>query len=291
MRFLEEANGDEWESGLVGAVAGAAAGLVVGVLVSRVLWRNLPRTERIEATPPKAAPAPPRRLRPARLHRLAAEQEELDNLEDSVLHRFRSDPLLSERAIDIGAISPGIVEVTGSVATEAESDQATALASGVAGVRTVVNRLEVDMAARRGGLRRRSGSEDGMASFANPEGRVGSMGRRRQSTSTEPDQRDDAQALRWEALAKADREQFEDECYVGIDGVEVAAEQAAGFREDELDNQDPHGKHARVTLDAQPQHLNSDARVGEGLKPGVARSLRVNDAEYNQQGGDDGTER
>ena len=49
------------------------------------------------------------------------------------------------------------------------------------------------------------------------------------------------------------------------------------FSEDELDNQDPHGKHAPVTLDDNPQQFNSAARVGEGLKPGIHLRLEAAD--------------
>ena len=49
------------------------------------------------------------------------------------------------------------------------------------------------------------------------------------------------------------------------------------FDEDELDNQDPHGKHAAYTLDEPPQELNSAARVGEGMKPAERLALEQSD--------------
>jgi len=42
-------------------------------------------------------------------------------LEDRVLEAFRNDPVLSERAIDIGSISDGVIELAGWVEDEGES--------------------------------------------------------------------------------------------------------------------------------------------------------------------------
>lgn len=64
-------------------------------------------------------------------------------LEERVLEAFRNDPVLSERAVDIGAVGPGIIELTGFVQAEDESHHAVVLTRGVPGVATVVNRLEV----------------------------------------------------------------------------------------------------------------------------------------------------
>ena len=66
-----------------------------------------------------------------------------EELEERVLEAFRNDPILSERAIDIGAIDEGIVELTGWVNAEDESHTAVVIARGVPGVETVVNRLAV----------------------------------------------------------------------------------------------------------------------------------------------------
>jgi len=53
-----------------------------------------------------------------------------EELEERVLEAFRNDPTLSERAIDIGALEDGIIELTGSVNSEEESHQAVAVATG-----------------------------------------------------------------------------------------------------------------------------------------------------------------
>ncbi len=71
------------------------------------------------------------------------ENEEYAALEERVLEAFRNDPVLSERAVDIGAVSDGVIELTGWVNEEEEAEHAVTLARGVPGVDTVVNRLAV----------------------------------------------------------------------------------------------------------------------------------------------------
>src|SRR6266550_2782460 len=67
----------------------------------------------------------------------------VEDLEERVLEAFRNDPILSERAVDIGAVEDGIIELTGWVNSDEESHQAVVIARGVPGVETVVNRLAV----------------------------------------------------------------------------------------------------------------------------------------------------
>jgi hypothetical protein len=66
-----------------------------------------------------------------------------EELEERVLEAFRNDPILSERAIDIGALDEGIVELTGWVNAPDEAEQAVVVTRGVPGVDTVVNRLAI----------------------------------------------------------------------------------------------------------------------------------------------------
>src|SRR5687768_16433591 len=60
-----------------------------------------------------------------------------EELEERVLEAFRNDPILSERAVDIGAVEERIIELTGWVNSDEESHQAVAVARGVPGVETV----------------------------------------------------------------------------------------------------------------------------------------------------------
>jgi BON domain len=66
-----------------------------------------------------------------------------EELEERVLEAYKNDPTLSERAIDIGAVEDGIIELTGIVNSEDEAHQAVVVARGVPGVSTVVNRLAI----------------------------------------------------------------------------------------------------------------------------------------------------
>ena len=115
-----------------------------------------------------------------------------EELEERVLEAFRNDPILSERAIDIGAVEAGIIELTGWVNSEDESHQAVVIARGVPGVDTVVNRLAIrsdedlfDDAAHK--------YEEGDAQFTERhwEGQQVGTGRRRQGNSTEIDRHAD----------------------------------------------------------------------------------------------------
>ncbi len=116
----------------------------------------------------------------------------VEELEDRVLEAFRNDPTLSERAIDIGAVEDGIIELTGSVNAEDEAHQAVVVARGVPGVDTVVNRLVIrtdeelfDTAAHH--------YEDGDPPFTERhwDGQAVGTGRRRQGNSDEIDRHAD----------------------------------------------------------------------------------------------------
>jgi hypothetical protein len=117
-------------------------------------------------------------------------EDEDEALEERVLEAFRNDPVLSERAIDIGAIGDGIIELTGWVHQSDEATHAVTLTRGVPGVETVVNRLEVRSMLTEG--------EDDMEDDTNApspggrwEGQQVGTGRRRQGNSGEPDRHAD----------------------------------------------------------------------------------------------------
>jgi hypothetical protein len=120
-------------------------------------------------------------------------------LEDGVIDALRQDKVLRARGIDVAGIAPGIVELTGSVDNEAEAHHAVEVVQGVAGVRTVVNRLDLTefehrlRPSPRGG---RTQEADGARWYGMGVG----MGRRRQSAATDPAQRDDHADMVEEAL-------------------------------------------------------------------------------------------
>jgi hypothetical protein len=64
-------------------------------------------------------------------------------LEERVLEAFNNDPVLSERAVDIGAVGPGVIELTGWVYAPEEIEHAATLARGVPGVDSIVNQIMV----------------------------------------------------------------------------------------------------------------------------------------------------
>ena len=126
--------------------------------------------------------------------------DEGEELEERVLEAFRNDPILSERAVDIGAIGRGIIELTGWVHAEDESHHAVVVTRGVPGVETVVNRLTVreeedryDESARR--------YERGEAETSPRwEGQGVGTGRPRQGTSADPGRHSDPRPVlqeRW----------------------------------------------------------------------------------------------
>jgi hypothetical protein len=111
-----------------------------------------------------------------------------EGLEERVLEAFRNDPILSERAIDIGGIGEETIELAGWVNTEQESEHAVVLARGVPGVATVVNRIAIgDVEERIADHTRRVDEGDDSLTEARWEGRTVGTGRRRQGTSDEID--------------------------------------------------------------------------------------------------------
>lgn len=127
--------------------------------------------------------------------------EDAEELEQRVLHAYENDPILAERPVDIGAISDGIVELTGWVNSEDEATHAVTLARGVPGVDTVVNRLAVRP--REDQLEEfaeRYANGDPALTESHWEGQSVGTGRRRQGNSSEPDRHADPRpelAERW----------------------------------------------------------------------------------------------
>ena len=106
-----------------------------------------------------------------------------------MLEAFRNDPVLGERAVDIGALAEGIIELTGWVHATDEVQHALTITRGVPGVDTVVNRLTV---------REEEDELDDSASDYDPEhaeghweGQQVGTGRRRQGTSADIDRHAD----------------------------------------------------------------------------------------------------
>jgi hypothetical protein len=283
----------------LGAIGGVAIGALlarsfeglVGREASTRIRESGGRAESDADTAPVRAAAPPAELRPSRLRRPPRDQEQLLTLEDAVLDAFLQDEVLSGCGIDVGVISRGIVELSGSVWTREQSRRAMEVARRVAGVETVVNRMEIE--AERERLHPRFDTDDEGLQMSGAEwtGNQSGMGRRRQGDETEPNRPDDSHHQREEALEQADRAQFADEGHYGWPRVgerdEVQSANRTSFREDELDNQSPYGKHAvpqGSQDDGPPQALNTQSRVGEGLKPGTELALEAADVPVKPHG-------
>lgn len=143
-----------------------------------------------------------------------------EGLEERVLEAFRNDPILSERAIDIGGIGEETIELAGWVNTEEEADHAVVLARGVPGVETVVNRIAVgDVEERIRDHSRRVEEGDDSLTETRWEGRTIGTGRRRQGRSDEPDRHASPHVELAEQWSKADVE------------LEQAAEETSGIAE------------------------------------------------------------
>ena len=141
----------------------------------------------------------------------ALEERGLAQLEDAVLDAFLRDVVLSERGVDVGCISPGIIELSGTVRAPHEVERAVSTARAVQGVVTVVNRIDVEDDGHRP-----RGSADSTATEGHMSGewtgRNVGMGQRRQGIETENrGGLDDSQHLREVALEQSDRAQYEDE--------------------------------------------------------------------------------
>lgn len=147
-----------------------------------------------------------------------------EELEERVLEAFRNDPVLGERAVDIGAIGEGIIELTGWVHAPAEMQLALTITRGVPGVDTVVNRLTV---------REEEDELEDSASDYDPahaeghwEGQQVGTGRRRQGRSNEMDRHADPKPAledRWLSTEKAVRDAADD-----LEGIAERRQRAAG---------------------------------------------------------------
>jgi osmotically-inducible protein OsmY len=180
-------------------LVGALAGFAIGVLVSKRLggWSGLRARLRTLAEGPAEATR-----HAAEVGEYYDDEYETDDeieegerdeeLEDRVLEAFRNDPILCERAVDIGSLGAGIIELSGWVESEEEAQHAVTLAGGVPEVETVVNRITIGQReAQFEESARRVAEGDPALTEARWEGSRVGTGRRRQGTSAEPDRHAD----------------------------------------------------------------------------------------------------
>jgi hypothetical protein len=220
LRFRDEESSSTGT--VLGVIVGAVAGFAVGMLVAQRFGGVSGLTSKFRRRT-AAAPA----VEPVADSYAAdadefedIEEDELESddydesLEEHVLEAFRNDPILSERAVDIGSIGEGVIELAGWVNNEDESHHAVTLARGVPGVDTVVNRIAIGDEERRfeeAAQRVRDG--DPALTEAHWEGSGVGTGRRRQGTSDEPDRHADPKVKleeRWQGTDEALRNSADD---------------------------------------------------------------------------------
>jgi hypothetical protein len=141
-------------------------------------------------------------------------------LEERVLEAFRNDPVLCERAIDIGSLNDGVIELAGWVENDDEARHAVTIARGVPGVDTVVNRIAIGDEERRfEDAARRFDEGDPSLTETRWEGRQVGTGRRRQGNSAEMDRHADPKPVLEERWQRTD------------DAIRNAADDTAGLAE------------------------------------------------------------
>jgi hypothetical protein len=218
---------------VLGVLAGAVAGFAVGMLVAQRVGGLSGLTSKLRrrgATQPSTAT-------PRSPYDTADEVDEFEDideddfeaeeydssLEERVLEAYRNDPILAERAVDIGSISDGVIELAGWVEDEDEAHHAVTIARGVPGVDTVVNRIAIGDDERRfedAAKDFRAGNDP--AREGHWEGGQVGTGRRRQGTSDEPDRHADPKVNLEERWLRTD-----DALRNAADDVEGLAERRA----------------------------------------------------------------
>jgi hypothetical protein len=208
---------------VVGALVGAVAGFAAGMLVAQRVGGFSGLTSKIRRR--RGAGHDEARVG---AHGVAEEEDEFDDveedevegesydetLEERVLEAFRNDPVLCERAIDIGSLNDGVIELAGWVDDEGEARHAVTIARGVPGVDTVVNRIAIgDEEQRFEEAARRVNEGDPSLTGTRWEGRQVGTGRRRQGTSAEMDRHADPKPVledRWQNTDDAIRNAADD---------------------------------------------------------------------------------
>ena len=210
---------DEDESSIAGTIApvvlGALAGFAVGMIVAQRVggFKGLADAVRRRGGPEEALASES----PAVADDFAdyeeyeddeiEEQNETSGLEDHVLEAFRNDPILAERAIDIGGIGETTIELAGWVATEEEAEHAVTIARGVPGVQTVLNRIAIgDEEERIADHARLFAEGDDAHTEAHWDGNTVGTGRSRQGSSADIDRHIDPRVELAEKWTSADAE-------------------------------------------------------------------------------------
>lgn len=154
----------QWSAAQWPVLAGALVGVATGIALSRRMVRAAP----------------------------VAGRKAMERLEVAVADALAADQVLGRRPIEVGALTVGIIELTGSVKDEWEADRAVTLAQRVPGVRTVLNRLDQDMVEDHlAYTQERRDLGDASLQATQWQGLGVGTGQRRQSHATDPDRPSD----------------------------------------------------------------------------------------------------
>jgi hypothetical protein len=270
---------------IIGVFAGAVAGFAVGMLVAQRVGGFSGLTSKLRRRRGTTAGVRDDALHGA--HGVAEDEDDFEDvdedelesedydesLEEHVLEAFRNDPILSERAIDIGSLNDGVIELAGWVEDEDESEHAVTIARGVPGVTTVVNRIAIGDEERRfEEAARRVREGDPALTEARWEGRGVGTGRRRQGTSDEPDRHADPRVEledRWQGVDEGVRNAADDT--TGVAERRTRAKRTV--RGDRTGGSPiaptgvPKGDHVANPLEADRQALDVDATQDMGDAP------------------------
>jgi hypothetical protein len=200
----------------------------------------------------------------------------IEALEDAVLARLLGDPVLRERPIDVGGLGDGIVELSGSVRTEEEAERAVRLSQEAAGVRTVLNRLDVAiLAVHLDETRRRFQAGEPRLHETHWYGQRVGTGRRRQTGVKEPARPDDKVPIQTRALGADRATELSSEELAKVGPGVTGHTTAPGGPIDRGRVHD--ASHRRVgNVPAEPiQELHPEARLHRPVKKGTEVTLEA----------------
>lgn len=249
-------------SGQWPALIGAAVGFATGIALSRRMLRAAP----------------------------IAGYEALRRLEERVAGALTDDPILGSRSIEVGALTAGIVELTGPVRDEWEADRAVAIAQRVPGVRTVLNRLDHEIVEDHlaNTLDRYEAGDPSLQGTRWYGVGVG-MGQRRQGRETDPDRRSDRVPIVTRTLG-TDRavEQASERLDKIPTAVEGHSSMPAGPTDRGTIEETSHRRLGNELVDPL-QDLNPEGRVQVDIKKGTQVTLERSGLEQNirEPGGTD----
>jgi hypothetical protein len=219
-----------------------------------------------------------------------AGRKEMLRLEVAVADALATDPVLGRRPIEVGALTVGIVELTGPVRDAWEASRAITISQRVPGVRTVLNRLDHEIVEDHlANTQDRYDAGDPSLQGTHWYGMGVGMGQRRQSEETDPDRPSDrvrlvSRALGTDRAVEQTSERL-DKLPTGVEGhtTAPAGPSDRGTVED--------ASHRRLGNEpVEPlQELNPEGQVLAEIKKGTRVTLEASgiESEIVERGGAD----